>query len=95
MSCPCHFCVPLIMMRFLKSQFDQNLIKINHKSIVIEDTRYCFSAIHPYRVHYVRREANIAAHTLAKSALYRQTDQVWVGECPLTIHRVVAIEQFA
>jgi hypothetical protein len=46
-------------------------------------------------VHYVRREANIAAHTLAKSALSRQTDQVWVGECPPAIHRVVATEQFA
>jgi ribonuclease HI len=62
---------------------------------IIEDTRHYFSAVHPYGVNFVKREANTAAHKLAKSALCRQIDQVWVGECPPDIQRVVATEQIA
>jgi hypothetical protein len=62
---------------------------------IIEDTRYCFSVVHPYGVHFVKREANTAAHMLAKSTLCRQIDQVWVGECPPDIQRVVATKQIA
>jgi hypothetical protein len=62
---------------------------------IIEDTRYCLSALYPSRVNYVNREANTAAHKLAKNALCRQIDHVWIRECPPVIQGIVAIEQLS
>jgi hypothetical protein len=44
-------------------------------------------------VHHVKREANMAAHVLAKCALSHFLDKIWVGECPPFIHSIVLAER--
>jgi ribonuclease HI len=56
---------------------------------IIEDTRSCFQFIKPLEVNFVRREANRAAHVMAKYAVCSQLNHVWMGECPPPIRSIV------
>jgi hypothetical protein len=43
-------------------------------------------------VNHVRREANVAAHVMAKKAISNLLNHTWVGECPPFIQVIVATE---
>jgi hypothetical protein len=55
---------------------------------LIEDTQNWFQRLHPFFVHHVRRQANMAAHGLAKLAISLRLDNVWKEDCPSFIHDV-------
>jgi uncharacterized Fe-S center protein len=43
-------------------------------------------------VEYVRREANQAAHVMARCAISQMLDNTWVEECPSFIQTIVEAE---
>jgi hypothetical protein len=43
----------------------------------------------------VRREANQAAHGLAKAATSTSIDRIWIEETPYCISNIVIVELFA
>jgi hypothetical protein len=46
-----------------------------------------------WQVKHVYREANRAAHGLAKMALHQVNDIVWIKECPFCIKDILLTEQ--
>ena len=59
---------------------------------VIEDAKIFLHSFQSWSVRHSRREANSVAHVVAKNAIIRSLDQVWVGECPSFIHSYVLAE---
>ncbi len=59
----------------------------------MEDTQIQLGAIPLAKVHHVGRDANQAAHLLAKTSLLSFMDLVWIGEFPSPIHNIVLAEQ--
>jgi ribonuclease HI len=57
--------------------------------LLLEDIRSTFSNFLSLEVHHIQREANMAAHVLAKYALSRSLDKIWLGECPPFILSIV------
>jgi len=54
---------------------------------------FCLQEVQPVEVQHVKREANQAAHLLAKYGLCLLNDCTWLGECPSPIQDIVAFEQ--
>jgi len=52
-----------------------------HGHLLIE-TRQMLESLFSWRVSHVRREGNMVAHLLAKLALSKQFDRVWLNSCP-------------
>jgi len=52
---------------------------------LIEATQRRITEIGQAQIQHVRREANNAAHLLAKHAVVNSIDFIWQGECPLPI----------
>ncbi|XP_062155310.1 uncharacterized protein LOC133863384 [Alnus glutinosa] len=59
---------------------------------LIDNIKSYFSHFSPVKVNHVRREANVAAHVMAKMAISNLLNHSWVGECPRFIQDVVAAE---
>jgi hypothetical protein len=60
---------------------------------LIEDSRTMLSFFNSVEVVHVRREANKAAHVLARNAISQLLDKVWVAECPPLISSIVLAER--
>jgi hypothetical protein len=60
---------------------------------LIEDSRTMLSFFNSVEVVHVRREANKAAHVLARNAISQLLDKVWVADCPPLISPIVLAEQ--
>lgn len=60
---------------------------------MIEDIRYLLLSFSAFAVRHVYRQANIAAHSLAKHALALNSEMVWLEECPPFILHVVIVEK--
>jgi hypothetical protein len=60
---------------------------------LIEDTRTRLHGITQFQLQHIRREANHAAHSLAKWAVNQLCDCMWVGECPPQLLDVILAEQ--
>jgi ribonuclease HI len=60
---------------------------------IIEDTRSQLNGISGWCVSHTRREANEAAHILAKAAISQSLDCIWRGSYPDFLHAIVLAEQ--
>jgi hypothetical protein len=60
---------------------------------LIEATRTKLENFPVWRVSHTRREANEAAHLLAKAAISMSLDCVWKDSYPEFLHRIVLVEQ--
>ena len=60
-------------------QFEPSLSEVGNLVDAAKDLMKSFDRC---KVQYVRREANEAAHCLAKSALSLKADLYWVDDCP-------------
>lgn len=60
---------------------------------LIEDSRLMLHSLSSFEVCHVSREANQAAHLLAKNALITMEDLVWMWDCPSFIQSLVLAEQ--
>jgi ribonuclease HI len=69
---------------------DGNDSMIGH---LIDDVRQSLRGISRWQVNHVLREANRVAHELAKLALKKENDNVWVEECPSCIRGFLLTEQ--
>jgi len=49
---------------------------------LLTETRQLLDSLSSWRVSHVRREGNMAAHLLAKFALSKQSQRVWLNSCP-------------
>ncbi|XVF82801.1 hypothetical protein PTKIN_Ptkin16aG0079000 [Pterospermum kingtungense] len=59
---------------------------------LIEEVRAICKDFRACQTRHVKREANMAAHTLAKEALIVRTPVFWVEECPECIRTIVETE---
>jgi len=59
---------------------------------IVEDCKSFFSSFYYLELVHVRREANQAAHYLAKFAISSLTDFVWIEETPRCISSIVALD---
>ncbi|XP_062154522.1 uncharacterized protein LOC133862691 [Alnus glutinosa] len=55
----------------------------------LAETRQMLGSLVSWKVSHVRREGNKAAHSLAKLALSKQCNQVWINSCPSELVYVV------
>jgi hypothetical protein len=55
----------------------------------LAETRQMLGSLASWKVSHVRREGNKAAHSLAKLALSKQCNQVWINSCPSELVCVV------
>lgn len=60
---------------------------------VIDDAKAVLNTFHGWEVRYVKREANKAAHNLAKEATRTMMDRIWLEETPNSIFDTVNLEQ--
>lgn len=67
-----------------------NWSKIGH---IVEDMHQLLNNLPQWKVDVVSREANKAAHTLAKLAVSHGVDRLWMGVTPDCIREVVLSEQ--
>ena len=72
-----------------KNSRDQNWSHYGH---LVEDTKTILQALPNLKCYHVRREANGAAHSLAKAAVLYVFDYTWMGEIPNCIHDVILRE---
>lgn len=61
---------------------------------IINDAKMLLDRVHQWRVRHVRREANGAAHCLAKRALSCTEEEIWRGTVPDCIHQIINAEAF-
>jgi ribonuclease HI len=61
----------------------------NRYGQLLEDVRTFLAEFHFHVVQHVSLEANKVAHELAKLAIYRSFDSMWIGECPSSIQHFV------
>lgn len=59
---------------------------------LIDVIKSYFSHFSAVEVNHVRREANMAAHVMAKRVISNLLNHTWVGECSPFIQDVVAAE---
>jgi ribonuclease HI len=59
---------------------------------IIEDARGVLFSRRSWEVMHVKRDANMAAHTLAKDALLKPQEEVWIEECPPCIFSIIDLE---
>lgn len=62
---------------------------------IIEDIHAILLGFRSRRVEHVRREANEAAHGLARAAGNTGVSRIWMKEVPNIVHDVILLEQFA
>jgi ribonuclease HI len=62
---------------------------------IVEDARSVLYTSRSWIVSHVKREANSAAHYLAKYALFNVQDRVWMEECRDCISHIVSLEHVA
>jgi hypothetical protein len=62
---------------------------------IIEDLRIILRSLRRWRIVHVKREANIAAHKLAKEAARKPIDCIWLEEPPNCIFDTIILEQLA
>jgi hypothetical protein len=55
----------------------------------LTETRQMLGSMVSWKVSHVRREGNRAAHNLAKLALSKQCNRVWINSCPRELLDVV------
>lgn len=60
---------------------------------LLEDMRTRLQGLQYHEVVHVSRKANKVAHGLAKLALNRSTDYVWIDECPSSIIPLIIADQ--
>jgi hypothetical protein len=65
----------------------------NGGGLLISDMKFLLSTIEVINFQHVKRDANKAAHCLAKFAITHMIDKVWVKHCPPIIQHVVLEEQ--
>jgi hypothetical protein len=59
---------------------------------IIEDACGILFSRRSWEVLHVKRGANMAAHTLAKDALLKPQEEVWIEECPTCIFSIIDLE---
>ncbi|GLT71410.1 hypothetical protein SLA2020_434310 [Shorea laevis] len=64
-----------------------------HYGHLIESARTSLNSLHQWSISHVRREANEAAHRLAKAAISNSLNVVWQDSYPDFIHSIVLAEQ--
>ncbi|XP_038695403.1 uncharacterized protein LOC119992679 [Tripterygium wilfordii] len=64
-------------------------------SKVIEEIKRLLGYFMSWKVVFVRRTANLAAHSMAKHALLVQDAQVWIEEVPSSVVNIVYAEKLA
>ena len=62
---------------------------------IIADVQMVPSHFRRWEVIHVKREANFAAHGLAKVVAQELTEKIWMEEIPSCIFYVALLEQFA
>lgn len=62
---------------------------------MVADARVVLTLVRRWLIRHTKREANSAAHQLAKAAVKQVMDRVWIEEIPEGIHDVVFLEQSA
>lgn len=53
------------------------------------------SQLRSWTIEHIKREANFAAHSLAREAIINVVDKVWIEEISNCIYGIVNREQFA
>jgi hypothetical protein len=64
----------------------------SHYGHLVEDTKTILRSMPNWKCCHVRREANGAAHNLAKAAVLYDFDYTWMGETPICIRDVILRE---
>lgn len=62
---------------------------------IVEVTKLVLRSFRQWRISHVRREANGAAHGLAKEAIRTVMDKIWMEETPVYIFNIVSLEHTA
>jgi hypothetical protein len=60
---------------------------------LVDEAKQGLCCMQPVVIQHVLREANQAAHLLAKTAVSQLLDKEWIEECPLSIQNVISAEQ--
>jgi len=60
---------------------------------LIDEAKQGLGCMNPVVIQYALREANQAAHILAKIAISQLLDKEWFEECPSSIQNVISVEQ--
>jgi hypothetical protein len=71
---------------------NQRWSKFGH---IIDGIRSGLHHLRSWQIHHVKRDANSAAHTLAREAIKSVIDRVWIEEVPPCIYGIVIREQIA
>jgi hypothetical protein len=70
----------------------ENLSSYGH---LIDDTRWLLQQFRTAEVRHVKRNANKAAHRLAREAVKNCGDNIWMEETPPCISDTIALERVA
>jgi ribonuclease HI len=62
---------------------------------IVDGIKLGLSQLRSWQINHVKRDANSAAHVLAREAIKNVIDRVWVEETPNCIYGIVLREQFA
>lgn len=62
---------------------------------IIDDIKLVLGSLRSWSIRHIRREANVAAHVLAKYAILNFDSHVWLEETPSCILDTVILEQVA
>lgn len=62
---------------------------------LIEDIKAATLGLHQWKMEFVRRVGNVAAHILAKHAVANCLNRSWVEDFPACIHETIRLEQVA
>jgi hypothetical protein len=65
------------------------------KGLMLGDIMQALQGFHQWRMSFIRREGNKAAHVLAKLATTVEIDQLWINKAPDCIQDIILIEQYA
>lgn len=62
---------------------------------IVGDARVVLNNLRSWFIAHVKRDANSAAHVLAKEAVRHVNDQIWMEEVPMCIYDIITLEHFA
>ncbi|XP_059450922.1 uncharacterized protein LOC132181699 [Corylus avellana] len=68
---------------------DPNWLRYGH---IVEDIKTVLRTLRQWKICHAKREANIAAHGLAKEATMFIMDNIWIEEIPICISNIVHLE---
>ena len=63
--------------------------------LLVEDIRHNLQALQQWRMSYICKEGNCAAHSLSKFATINHVDLFWLFEPPDCIKDIIRMEQVA